>query len=154
MNDKEKFIKFFAEYIEFWDNTELSLLYVNIVEIMILAIHKKKSMKPEVRGIIFDIIKRVGFQYHYFKSLEIMKSNMLEKKIIMEEGMCDYLYQLEKNNILNSYQTSMIHESIVINKPHNTNEDELWWTAGEVEPRINWIDKILNKLKKIEYFDL
>lgn len=76
---------------------------------------------------------------------------MLENKDLFETGLCDWacgLYFCRKNgNKLLSYKEYHILYNIITSNKPNLPIKSFWWDKGDIKPRIEFLNNLLEKYK-------
>jgi transcriptional regulator CtsR len=80
----------------------------------------------------------------YKELLIILRDNL--KKCIDSYGMCYAINDLFFDDIITEEECNKLNNYLDNNKPRNVRDDSYWLKAGLLKPRIEWLNKQINKL--------
>ena len=71
---------------------------------------------------------------------------LLNNQDLFVTGLCDWVENLQKNNLITETELLWIDDYLKNNIPNSRNYIfGFWWKMGIIEPRIQWIEAQLNK---------
>lgn len=82
------------------------------------------------------------------KELLVLLRDILPDNIGRYSGMCPTLYWvLLKPGLITDEEALRTYAYIKSRKPEKQHDDLWWWPEGELEPRLEFLDKLINELK-------
>jgi hypothetical protein len=80
------------------------------------------------------------------RSIKELLELMLSHQSLFRDGLCVYIYAMYVKDLITFLEYEILKNYLHKNKPKHTYNVLHWWPVGEIQPRIEWINKQLEKL--------
>lgn len=91
---------------------------------------------------IITFLQKVGI--FRTRSVKTLLKLMLENQHLFKHGLCMWLSRLYQADIISSKEYDKVTWYLEANEP--ANNPTYWFEKGDIQPRIEWINKQLEKL--------